>query len=66
LIAAAEALENGEDPFSGGFLSEHEVTSGECINLARQCAIGARIVARGLDDPRSAEGIATLTAMVSA
>ena len=55
-MAAADALDNGDDPFSGAFLGEHDVTSDECINLAQQLAIGARVVARGLGSPRSSEG----------
>lgn len=66
LMAAADALESGDDPFSGAFLGEHEVTSDECMNLARQLAIGARVVARGLDSPRSPEGTATLMTMATA
>lgn len=65
LMAAADALESGDDPFSGAFLGEHEVTSDECINLAQQLAIGARVVARGLDSPRSPEGTATLMTMAA-
>lgn len=63
LMAAAEALEAGDDPFGGGFLSEHDVTSSECINLARQLAIGARVVAEGLNHPRSPQGTGVLMTM---
>ena len=63
LLAAAEALEAGDDPFGGGFLAEHDVTSSECINLARQLAIGARVVAEGLNRPRSPQGTGVLMAM---
>jgi len=56
LEAAASALEAGEDPFGGSWLGEHEVTSDECRALANQLAIGARVVAAGLDTPRSVEG----------
>lgn len=58
LTAAAEALDDGRDPFSSEFLGKHEITRDECFSLAEQLAIGARIVARGLDHPRSEQGIA--------
>jgi hypothetical protein len=63
LLAAADALDAGEDPLSGGFLSEHDVTSDECIALARQLAIGARVVAAGLNKPRSPQGMGVMMAM---
>ena len=63
LEAAADALDSGEDPFSNGFLSDHGVTSDECMNLARQLAIGARLVAYGIDNPRTPEGQAVLMSM---
>jgi hypothetical protein len=63
LMAAADAMEAGEDPFSGAFLSEHGVTSDECMALARQLAIGARTVAYGLENPQTSEGIAVLTTL---
>lgn len=63
LHAAAEALEGGFDPLSNSFLSDHEVTSDECVALAMQLAIGARVVARGLDTPGSPEAMAVVTAM---
>jgi hypothetical protein len=65
LLAAADALEAGDDPFGGSFLGEHDVTSGECINLARQLAIGARVVAEGLNTPRSPQGVGVLMSMAS-
>ena len=63
LEAAAAALEAGEDPFGGSFLREHEVSSDECRSLAHQLAIGARVVARGLDKPASVEGQAVFMAI---
>jgi hypothetical protein len=45
LDKAAEALEQGDDPFHFSFLSEHEVESGECIDMASLMATGARIMA---------------------
>ena len=65
LMAAADALESGENPLSGGFLSEHDVTSDECLALADQLAIGARVVARGLSSPRSPQGMAVLLSMAT-
>lgn len=56
LMAAAAALDDGQIPLMDPFLSDHEVTLDECFSLAEQLAIGARIVARGLADPRSEEG----------
>jgi len=63
-MAAADALEGGDDPFRASFLAEHDVTSAECINLARQLALGARIVAEGLNHHRSPQGTAVLMSMV--
>jgi UDP-N-acetylmuramyl pentapeptide synthase len=60
LLAAAEALEAGEDPFSAAFLGGHNVTSNECAALALQLALGARAVAQGLDNPRSPLGMEIL------
>jgi hypothetical protein len=56
LMAAAAALDDGQDPLTLPFLSEHDVTADECYSLAEQLAIGARIVAYGLENPRSEEG----------
>jgi hypothetical protein len=63
LNKAAEALENGEDPLALSFLSGHGVTSDECMSLAQQLAIGARVVAYGLEHPRETEGQAVLMSM---
>jgi len=63
LNAAAEALEAGEDPLATPFLSEHGVTLDECVSLAQQLAIGARLVAYGLEHPRETEGQAVLMSM---
>lgn len=60
LREAAEALDRGDNPFSTSWLSEHEVTFDQCMSLAQQLAIGARIVAAGLEKPRSAQGMAML------
>ncbi|HXJ24453.1 MAG TPA: hypothetical protein VNH17_02075 [Streptosporangiaceae bacterium] len=48
LELAADALERGEDPFSTAFLGKHEVEFDQCMSMAEQLAIGARIVARAL------------------
>jgi hypothetical protein len=54
LKAAADALEDDRDPFSGSFLTEHEVTSGECMDLADSLAIGARLYAWAIENPKQA------------
>jgi hypothetical protein len=64
LEAAAAALDDGQIPLTDPFLSEHEVTLDEAYSLADKLALGARIVARGLADPRSPEGQAVLMTMV--
>lgn len=66
LTAAANALDKGEVPLSDHFLRENDVTSYECIMLAQQLAIGARIVARGLSDPRSPQGTVVFMTMAMA
>jgi hypothetical protein len=63
LRAAADALDGGTDPFSTGWLSEHDVSLDQCLNLAKQLAIGARIVAAGIEKPRSEQGLAMLLTM---
>jgi hypothetical protein len=54
LKAAAGALEGGEDPFGLHFLNEHDVESGECLDLADSLALGARILAWAMEHPRQA------------
>lgn len=63
LMAAATALDAGEDALAMPFLTEHEVTLDEAYSLAEQLAIGARLVAYGLDHPRSPEGTTVLMTM---
>ena len=58
LRLAAKALDDGEDPLSPYFLGQHDVTFDQCISLAGSLAIGARIVATGIEEPRSAQGVA--------
>jgi hypothetical protein len=41
-------------PFDGSFLVEHDVTSGECMDLAGSLAIGARLYAWALENPKQA------------
>lgn len=47
-------MEDGSDPLSTWFLSEHDVTSGECLDLADSLALGARLVAWAMDNPKNA------------
>jgi hypothetical protein len=63
LRLAADALDNGVDPFSSVFLGDHEVTSDQCFSLAQQLAVGARVVAAGIESPTSVQGIAMLLAI---
>lgn len=64
LQAAAAALDAGDNPFGGDFLREHDVTAEQCLALAGQLAIGARIVARAITDPRSPQGLAVMQALI--
>jgi hypothetical protein len=65
LRAAADALDEGQIPLMNPFLSEHEVTLDQCMSLAEQLAIGARIVAAGIESPQSPQGIAMLMTMAA-
>jgi hypothetical protein len=65
LRKAAEALNDGRDPLTNPFLSEHDVTLDECYDLASHLALGARIVAAGLANPRSEAGAVVLMAMAA-
>lgn len=64
LRAAAEALDSGIDPFGGAFLREHDVTADQCLSLASQLALGARIVARAISEPKSPQGQAMMLTLV--
>ena len=64
LRLAADALDDGRDPLTTPFLSEHEVTLDDCFTLAGQLALGARIVAKAIDSPRSAQGLAMMQTLV--
>ena len=54
LNKAADALDAGEDPFHFSFLSENDVTSTECLDLADKIAFGARMMAWVTENPRDA------------
>jgi hypothetical protein len=56
LRKAAKALDAGEDPFAGAWLRDNDVSFDQCMDLAEHLALGARIVARGIENPRSEEG----------
>lgn len=65
LRLAATALEDGRNPLASPFLSDNDVTLDQCLSLADQLAIGARIVAGGIEHPRSPQGIAMLMTMTA-
>jgi hypothetical protein len=54
LDAAADALDDQVDPFTPGFLSKHDVTFDECMDLAEWFALGARVVAWAIENPAKA------------
>jgi hypothetical protein len=54
LKAAADYLDDGGDPFGLSFLSENGVASDECLDLADSLAMGARLVAWGMEHPLEA------------
>lgn len=56
LRKAAEALDAGEDPFGGTWLRDNDVSFDQCLSLAELLAIGARIVAHGIENATSPEG----------
>jgi hypothetical protein len=64
LILAADALDDHTSPFCDEFLTKHEVTFDQCMSLSEQLAIGARIMAHGVENPRSQQGQAMLETMV--
>jgi hypothetical protein len=65
LDLAAEALEDGRDPLANPFLSDNDVTLDQCYSLAEQLAIGARVMAAGIREPSSPQGIAMLMTMAA-
>ncbi|WP_431881687.1 hypothetical protein [Micromonospora chalcea] len=54
LNAAADALDDGQDPFHESFLIEHDVTAAECYALSEQLALGARVMAWAIANPAAA------------
>jgi hypothetical protein len=54
LTKAADALDEGDDPFGINFLSENDVTSTECLDMADKIAFGARMMAWVTEHPRDA------------
>lgn len=65
LRKASEALERAEDPFSGEFLRDNDVTFDQCMTLSQMMALGARVVAKALEQPRSEAGLAVFSEMAS-
>jgi hypothetical protein len=63
LLAAADELDNYNSPFNDAWLTEHEVTFDQCMALSQQLAIGARMLAHGIEHPTSEQGIAMLLTM---
>jgi hypothetical protein len=57
LKLAAEALDNGDDPFHESFLCGNEVTLDECFALAGQLALGAQVMAWAIENPKKAAAI---------
>jgi len=49
--AAADALDDGRDPFQQAFLVDHDVTFDECMILSQLLAVGGRLVAFGIENP---------------
>lgn len=62
LLAAADALDEGIDPFSTSWLSEHEVTLNECYTLSDNLAIGARMLAMATKELKAGGPAATAAA----
>jgi hypothetical protein len=58
LTKAADALDDGIDPLHFGFLSEHDVTSDECLDMAAFLALGARLMAWAIQNPKRAATLA--------
>lgn len=53
LRSAVVSLQNGEDPFGGGFLREHNVSLDECYDLADALALGGQVVLAMMDPERA-------------
>ncbi len=56
LYRAANALEDGIDPFESSWLSENEVTLDEAYDLSDQLALGARMLIASRKDMSSRPG----------
>lgn len=54
LREAADALNDGRDPLTNPFLSEHGVTLDECYDMADFLALGARLIAWAVENPKRA------------
>lgn len=65
LRRAAAALDDGNSPLDNWFLTENDVTIDQAYSLAGLLAAGARIMARGLDSPKSPLGVVVLLAMTA-
>jgi len=68
LREAADALDDGRIPLENPFLSEHDVTFDECIDMADFLALGARLMAWVVENPKRAavafQGAADSVSMV--
>ncbi len=63
LRRAAAALDDGQIPLVNPFLADNDGTLDQCFSLAEHLALGARIVAAGIENPRSEQGTAMLLEM---
>lgn len=63
LRKAADALADGEDPFGTSFLSRNEVSLDDCGTMADMLAVGARMVAAGIERPHTPVGAAMMSEM---
>jgi hypothetical protein len=65
LRLTADALDSGDTPLHHSFLVEHDVTADECLTLAELLAIGARLVATGIEQPRQATAALNAAGLVA-
>jgi hypothetical protein len=56
---AADALDDGRNPFEHQFLADNDITFDECMSLAGIFATGGRLFAYALDHPNIARGAVT-------
>jgi hypothetical protein len=56
LTAAADAMEAGMDPFDTAFLVDNQVSLDESYVMGDLMALGARLIALGLEHPEIARG----------